>query len=207
MVTFLDTGLLGIFSLIFIFLLVYAAVWAVLVSRKPLGDNNGLYSIISISIAFLAIMSRPVIVLLETLIPWYTLLAIVFMMIIIAVSVFSEVKWIDVIKDPVAKTWIIILIGAVFVLGVAFTFGQAALEAGTGQQAPAQPIPAINPETGEVRDITTQPRPGVASNQGPGDFQSNFITTLVHPRVLGLLLIFLISLMIVFFLSRPAGGL
>ena len=195
MVTFLDTGLISIFSDIFMFLIVYAVVWGVLTSTKFFGDMPVVYAIISLVLAFFVLLSEPVKVFIVTVAPWLIALAVVFMMIVLCVSMFSrEVDWMKVLNNDVARTWIIILIFVVVIVGAAFSFGQAALDSGT---------PSQNPETGQVQTVVPQ---GPPSSTGTGNFEANFINTLFHPQVLGLMLIFGLGALIIFFLSKPASG-
>lgn len=193
MATFLDTGLLEIFSAIFMFLLVYSVLWGVLTFRKPFGENNGIYALISLAISFFVLLSAPVQQYIAFVAPWFLVLMIVFFLIITSFSLFAEVNWMDVLKNDTAKTWIMIFIGLILVLGLAFSFGQSALESGGT-------VPTQNPETQEVRPVA-QNQQGTTT----GSFEANLVNTLFHPKVLGLMLIFLLSTFIIFFLSAPSG--
>lgn len=212
MASFLDTGLLGTFSVIFTFLLVYAIVWGVLVSRKPIGDNNNLYAIISLAAAFFMVISTPARVFIEIVTPWFLTLGIVFFLIIISVSMFSEVKWNKVIENSLVQTWIIILIVIVLIGGLAQTFGQLALDTGAGERsAPANSIP-VTDEYGQVIDAAPSLQEASRRATGPGatssgNYDANLVNTLIHPKVLGMMLILILSSMIIYFLSKPAGGL
>lgn len=193
MATFLDTGLLEIFSAIFMFLLVYSVLWGVLTFRKPFGENNGIYALISLAISFFVLLSVPVQQYIAFVAPWFLVLMIVFFLIITSFSLFAEVNWMDVLKNDTAKTWIMIFVGLILVLGLAFSFGQSALESGGT-------VPTQNPETQEVRPVA-QNQQGTTT----GSFEANLVNTLFHPKVLGLMLIFLLSTFIIFFLSAPSG--
>lgn len=210
MASFLDTNLVGTFSLIFTFFLVYGVLWGLLVTRKPFGDNKGLYAIISLMVAFLVIISRPARSYIEFITPWMLVLAVAVFFIVIVFSMFAPVEWDKVVKNTTVHTWIIILIAIVLVGGLAYTFGQASLSAQTGE-VPANAYPVLD-EEGNVIDYSASgnlpPGPVVGGGTGvaTSDYSTNLVNTLVHPKVLGLALIFLLSCLVVFFLSKPAGG-
>lgn len=201
MASFLDTGLLSNFSVIFTFLLVYAVIWGALLTRKPFGkENNGVYAIIAVAGAFLAVLSPPVRAYIEFITPWFMVLAIAFFLIVICVSIFTEIKWIDVIKYGAVRTWISIFIFVILGAGAFSLFGQETLEA--GGNAPTNPMPVI----GENGQNTPTQFP-VGGSTATSNVEVNAVNTIVHPKVLGIMLIFGLSALIVYFLSQPAGGL
>jgi len=194
MATFLDTGLLELFSAIFMFLLVYSVLWGALTYRKPFGENSGIYALIALAVSFFVLLSAPVQQYIAFIAPWFLVLMIVFFLIITSVSLFADVNWMDVIKNDTAKTWIMIFIGLILIMGLAFSFGQSALESGGT-------VPAQNPETQEVSPVQVNNQEGTTS----GSFEANLVNTIFHPKVLGLMLIFLLSTFIIYFLSAPSG--
>ncbi|MBR9702399.1 hypothetical protein GOV10_00035 [Candidatus Woesearchaeota archaeon] len=209
MVSFLGTELLGAFSMLFTFLLVYGIVWGLLTFRKPFGDSKGLYSIVSLMMAFLVVISNTARMFIEFITPWFLALAIFCFLIIIVVSMFADVDWLKVISMSNVHTWIIILAMIILLAGLAYTFGQTALTAQTG--TPTPDVVPVYDENGDIvpGDVVYTdsglPMPGRVGPTSTGNFQTNLVNTIVHPKVLGLALIFLLSALVVYFLSKPAS--
>ncbi len=199
MATFLDTGLLEVFSAVFMFLLVYSIVWGILSKTKPFGDNTGVYSLIALALSFFVLLSAPARQYIAFVAPWFLVLTILFFLIIVSVSTFADVNWMKVLENDTARTWIIILVAVVALLGLAFSFGQGALESGGT-------VPVQNPETQEVRPVGPSGGQGPSGATASGDFEANLVNTIFHPKVLGLMLIFLLSTFVIYFLSRPSGN-
>ena len=75
MATFLDIGILENFSIVFVFLLIFTIVYAILEYSSPFGKGKkGLHGIISLAVAFLIIISKPAVLLVTYLTPWFIVL-------------------------------------------------------------------------------------------------------------------------------------
>jgi len=212
MATFLDTGILGIFSALFSFVLVFVVVWGILLARAPFGnDKKGLYSLIALMVAFLVVISPPARAFLEFISPWFVTFAIALFMIFIVFSVFGKVDGDKVIRDPSVHTWIIIVCALILVAGLAFVFGQGLLNFQGGDGAPVGDIQVMDGNGSYVPGQVVyssngMPLPGREGVVTSGSFQTNMVNTIVHPKVLGIGVIFLLSALIIYFLSKPAGG-
>ena len=198
------------FSIFFTFLFVYALLYGVLSWRKPFGDNKGIYAIISVMSSFLLVLSNPARLFINFITPWFLAFGIFIFLIILVVSIFAEVKWIDVVQHSTTMTWLSIMFAIILIAGLAYVFGQQALSAGYGG-GKVDPIPVLT-ENGSYAQgsyaysSTGEPLPG---RIGPttNDYGSNLVNTLFHPKVLGLLCVFILGAISVYFLSRPTGGL
>src|SRR5210317_1637529 len=73
MATFLETGLLDTFSIIFPALLVLIVSYAILAKFKILGDNMTINSLVAVALAFLTIISKEVTALISFMAPWFVL--------------------------------------------------------------------------------------------------------------------------------------
>ena len=74
MATFLDTGLLSYFSVIFPALLVFVIVYALLEKTKLLGENKAIHAIAAIAIALMLMLSRNIMNVINYMAPWFVLL-------------------------------------------------------------------------------------------------------------------------------------
>lgn len=198
--------------MLFTFLLVYGIVWGLLTFRKPFGDSKGLYAIVALMMAFLVVISSPARMFIEFITPWFLALAIFVFLIIIVVSMFAQVDWLKVIAMSNVHTWIIIFAMIILLAGLAYTFGQTALNAREGVSGtPTPDVVPVYDENGEITDggvIYTDsglPMPGRVATTSTGSYQTNLVNTIVHPKVLGIGLIFLLSALVVYFLSKPAS--
>lgn len=223
MASILDAGLVGLFSAIFVFLLVYTVVWGALTWRKPLGDNKGAYAMIALAVAFIMAAAPPARAFITFVAPWYVALALVIFFVLFITLLFGlspEKDFPSIIKHNVAKGWIIILGVVIAVAGMAFTFGQGLLggtpgavpDAGYvppggvqvigGNGAPYQEPGTIAPTPGGgYYPASPYPAAGTPGSTATPDFATNLINTLIHPKVLGLLITMFIAAIAVYFLS------
>ncbi|MBR9700501.1 hypothetical protein GOV11_01405 [Candidatus Woesearchaeota archaeon] len=198
MATLLDTGLADLFSFVLTFLLVYTVVYGVLSWRKWMGNQPGTYAIIAFSIAFMMTISPPARAFLQLVTPWYIALAMVIFFILFIASMFglsADKDFPNIIKDSRARNWIMIFSVLILLAGLAFTFGQTLLSGQPGGQQPTQPPP------GTVIGGDGSAPIGVGEPTNSQDFSSNLINTMIHPKVLGMILILLIASFSIYFLS------
>lgn len=185
MATFLDVGLLRYFNIIFPFLLVWALVFALLQKTKLVGsDRVGINAIIALAFAFMVSLSDAAVQIINFMIPWFTIAIIFFLLIILIFQIFGagEKDIFAYVQKDKGIGWIIIGI-VLIIAGAAFAnvFGQDLLsQAGSGETA-------VNVSSG-----------GVAS----ADFQRNIYTTLFHPKVLGIIVLFAIAIFAIALLSQ-----
>ena len=74
----LDLGVLNYFSVIFPALLIFVIVYALLEKTKMLGENRSLHAIAAISAAFLVMLSKDILEIINFGAPWF-ILVIVFL--------------------------------------------------------------------------------------------------------------------------------
>ena len=103
------------FSIFFTFLFVYALLYGVLSWRKPFGDNKGIYAIISVMSSFLLVLSNPARLFINFITPWFLAFGIFIFLIILVVSIFAEVKWIDVVQHSTTMTWLSIMFAIILI--------------------------------------------------------------------------------------------
>lgn len=206
MVSILDTGLASVFSSVVVFLLIYTVVWGVLRWKKWMGEQPGTYALIAFTIAFLFAIAPPARNFVMFVSPWFVALAMVAFFLLFITSMFGigSDKFPDIIKDSRARNWIVILSIVIIIAGLAYSFGQSLLEEQPGvapsprqnvpQQAGDQYGPGFTDSVGAIPI-------GQEGPTGTSDFSSNVVNTLVHPKVLGLIITLLIMSVAVYFLS------
>jgi len=182
-------GLLGQFSFIFVFLLVFAIVFGILSYINPFKDEKkGLYGIISFIIAILVSITTPAVSVIKDLTVWFFVLGLLVFLFLFVIGIFGlkEKDYISIIKSPQVHPWILIFAIVIVLFAVSHAFGQKLLEAGSG--TPGQGDGAV--------DVTTQP-----IGQGTS-FADQLLATLFNPKVLGLILIFLIGVFTITFMTK-----
>ena len=172
-----DIALLGQFSIIFPFLLAWVIVFGVLSYTKSFGDNKGIHSIIALCLAFLFVLSKDAVQVINFASPWFVLFFIFIIFVIMAFKVFgaTDSDIIGVMKNPEFRyisTIIAILSIIIIIASFSNVMGQRTLEEGT------------EAETLETSD---------SGSTATGDFSSNVMNTIFHPQVLGLLVILIIA--------------
>ncbi|MBI4440719.1 hypothetical protein HY639_00985 [Candidatus Woesearchaeota archaeon] len=174
MATFLDVSLVKGFSFIFPFLLVWTVLYATLEYRQFFGPRRELHAIIAFVTAMLVALTKPAVEVVSTMTPWFIVLLMVFMMMVLFFKFFGikdeqisgifssyEYSWVG--------WWIVIISLILFAASLGKVFFGAAVP--TGEQI-----------TGTVE--TT----GVT-----GIGEEAFLKTLFHPKVLGLIFLFIIA--------------
>ena len=220
MASILDAGVVGLFSGIFTFLLVYAFMWGVLSWRKPFGDKNtGVYAIIALMCAMLSSIVAPIRLFIGFIAPWYLAFALVIFFMLFLSSIFglsAEKDFPKIIADSKVYVWLIIIGVVIAVAGLAFTFGQTALEStnqvpsssgnngglavigsGNGYQPPGTVIQGGN----VYPSGNGYPTAGQPGSTATPDFQTNLINTMIHPKVLGLFVTLIVACLAIYFLS------
>jgi hypothetical protein len=186
MATILDIGLLNYFSVIFPFLLVYAAIVGLLGWLKFFGNNKLIHNIIAISLAFLFMLSTPLVKVVNMAVPWLILMFILLMFLLIAYK-FLGAKDEDIakvlLKDKTVVIWILIIFIIIMLGSVAkiyFTEGTAPISGEGG-------ISVSEEEIGKT---------GVSA----------FWSTLFNPQMLAVIMVLLIAVFAIMLLSAETKG-
>lgn len=114
MATFLDVTALESFSVIFVFLLIWVGGYAILLYTKVLGQNQFVSIIISLVVAFLAIMSPLATLIVKSILPF---VAVVLLLIIIVSSVSGMFGKFDVDALPGMKFIVITILVIALIVG------------------------------------------------------------------------------------------
>jgi len=197
MATFLDFSILGSFTSIFTFLLVFVVVFGLLDMFKMFGEGRrGIYAIIALCIGFIMIFSKGVVAVLQTFFPWFTLLILIVFLLIFASRMFGlsegDVKA-GFYNNPY-MTWILIFSAIILLFSLGAGFGQTTLEAGQGKNL-----------TSPQAAVTTTGANATAGATDTLSFSQNLYNTIFHPKVLGMILIMLVVILAMLFLTTREG--
>ncbi len=172
-------ALVDTFSFIFPFLLVLAVVFGLLNFIKLFGPNKAVNGIVAVVVALMVLFSPIVRNTINTMAPWFVLLFFFMIFVLIAFKIFGFSDS-DIMSTLTSESyryinfWVIALVIIIGFGSLFYTLGQSG---GVGT-------------TGAAANQTVNADGSVASpNQ-----ESAFWSTLVHPKVLGLILIFLIGM-------------
>ena len=180
MATPLDVGLINQFSIIFPFLLTFVIVYGSLLYTKSFGENKSLIGAIAVITSFVVIISPTIREMIDTMVPWFLL---VFIFIFFSLTIFKVFGATDsdvmgLLHTREGRTiviWFIIISIIIGVGSLSYVLGQKG-DTPFGYNADENVI-----ETGEAGDIGS-------SGQGA------FFKTLFHPKVLGMVVIFLVAM-------------
>lgn len=179
MATLFDLGLLEYFSSIFLFLFVLVVIYGILEVVKIVGENKGLNALIALCIAVFATFATKPRMIIQGIIPWFALLFIFGMFVMVAMRfIFGEsadAMFKQMLGGDTGAGWWI-LIGAGTILLVVFSS-------------------AVGPDLTPGMDNTTVIEGGGGSGStSTGNWQSNVLNTLYHPKILGTVVILVIAL-------------
>ncbi len=179
MATFLDLGLLQFFDVIFAVLLVFALLFAILQKTKAVGNSLGINATIAVAISFMVLLSSNLVKIIKFAVPWFALLIIFLILIILLFQIFGVTDVSSAVKDTTVQWTLIGLSIVIVVAAVGNVFGQQLLESGVGGQ----------------------PVEGAEAGVATGSFQQNIYATIFHPKVLGMVVLFVIAIFAVTLLS------
>ena len=178
MATFLDVSLIKSFDVIFPVILVWAVSFSALQYLKPLGNSVGLNAIISGVVGLMILLSDKAVQMINFMTPWFAVAIIFFLLLFLIFRMFGakDETFTAVLKQKEVY-WFVIGVGVViFGAGIADTFGQdLTSQAFTGDGTNPQ---ALNQSLG--------------GSSATADFDQNIAAIIFSPKVLGLMIIFLI---------------
>ncbi|RME53959.1 hypothetical protein D6783_00345 [Candidatus Woesearchaeota archaeon] len=214
---FQGPGLLSNFTPIFLFLFTFITIYGIQEYAKLFGEGrSGIRALIAFSAATLLISTQTGRLFLEFTIPWLLILGIVAFFILLLFRIFglSDNEFIAAAKDTTVITWLLIFVGVIALFGVGKAFSQTTTTSTTPDvfsehdnpstnnppnydELPPyqdQQLPAQQPQTAQTYDIARG-----------GRFAKTVATTFTHPKVLGLIVLILISVFAILFLTRPVS--
>lgn len=193
MATLLDMGFFSHFAPIFAFLLVFCIVFAILESKKILGDHRGINSLVAFCVASLFVLSGFAIRIVSLAAPYFVVLFIFVLFVVMSVTIFGFD--LDRIMKTVASPdynyilYFVVIFGLVIILIVlGQSFGQSLLSGPADAQAPAVNLSY----TGNVSSTN--------------NYEQNLWNTVFHPKVLGLIFVLIIASFAMRLLAQKTGA-
>jgi len=166
MASMLDIGLLDYFVPVFVFILIFVALYALLEKTGFFGKTKGLNAMIAFAIASLFIITPDLMGVIKIMTPWFTILF-VFIFMIILMFMFVGIKEESIMSafSERGTVWIVILISlVVFIYALTQVYGTQVQTIYAGEE-----VVEDSSITGQVGKI------------------------IFHPRVLGVLLLLMIA--------------
>ncbi|HJX05394.1 MAG TPA: hypothetical protein VJ461_01665 [Candidatus Nanoarchaeia archaeon] len=191
MTTLLQVDLLENFGVVFVVLLVFLILFGLLEYIKAFGEGKrGLHGMIALVVAFLFLVSKIATKIVSFMVPWFMVAAIFIFFLLFLVRIFGvgEGDMKKLIGDPNVYPWIIAISVLIIVFAFSSVFGQSLLESGGGTTT------STNYTAGGIDYGTT-------STATPS-FSTNMLNTLRHPKVMGLLFVFLVGMFALIFLTK-----
>ena len=222
--TFMDVSLFGHFSVIFVFLLVFVITYGFLSATKIFKaqtGEKGLYAIIALAISFLISMSSDALSVVINMTPWFTVLIIFMFLVFFVVRMWAGDDD-DMFKNLIKMStvyWILIIVFIlIFISALSSTYGQRMLDNNPQVQA----LPGgedVQMEDGTIMTVeeaqdagyeivaqtTTTTVSTPAGSTATTDFSGNVMATIIHPKVLGMLLFMVISFFMIIFIARSGN--
>jgi hypothetical protein len=198
MATPLDMSLLQSFSGLFLFIMVYAVVYAVLGLTKVLGeDKKTINAIVALCFAIFISFSAKPNQIISTMIPWVAMVIVLIMFLLLAMRfMFGAKEGDDVLISVLgggakssAGWWVFVAIMGIFLVALSSSVG-----------------PEVTPGSNTTTTTTTTTSDSTtvdttAGSTETGNWQTNVLNTIYHPKVLGMLLILAIALAAIKMLS------
>lgn len=224
MATFLDVSVLQHFSTLFVFLLVFVVVYGFLLMSKIFAKGNeeiagsrGLYAIIALTAAFFVSVSGGAAAVVSTMTPWFGVFIIFLFLIFFAFKMFGvdETQFQNVVKMKEVYWSILVVAILIVIASFSSSFGQNLLndnsEIVTNPGAPntvvMQENNGVTPNQSTtsnrltMTDINIQERQTEQGSTATSDFGSNVLNTIIHPKVLGMLLLLFIAFFAIIFMT------
>lgn len=180
----IELGFLAYFSPIFVFILVFVVVYAMMQFTKFMGENKILHSLIALFIAIIFLFSTAASTVILFIAPWFTVFFIFLIFMIMAYKLFGATD--DQIKTVISK-W---HAGQYFIATIAIIIMLFGLGAGLGQKLLTYTSEEATTE--ETTAIDTVGAIGEGST-ATTSYSQNLAATIFNPKVLGMILILAIA--------------
>lgn len=208
MATFLDISGLSFFSSIFTFLLVFIVVYALLSWAKILGSNSGIHALIALSLAVLFMFSKDAISLVNYVVPWFTIMFIAILLILMAYALFNPGANIFSLlveggRHTTVIYWIVSMAVVIMLLGLGNTYGQKVGPYLNGDGANAVDY-SLSGENGTNIISGASDNFRGTGQVDTGDYTTNLGATIFHPKMLGIMFILLLGAFTILLITRAS---
>ncbi len=187
MATLFDISLLQTFDIVFAAVLIFAIVFALLRKTGALGASLGVDAVVAAAAAFLVIISEKAVEVINFMIPWFVVAFLFIMLLLLVYQIFGvgEKDIANYLRNDRGLGWLLFGVGIIiFIAALGNSLGQTFLEEGSGGNA-----------------TSISGAGGVATD----NFQTNVVSTLRHPKVIGMMIIFTIMVFAIGLLTGPSA--
>jgi hypothetical protein len=205
MATFLDIGLFSHFGPVFIVLVVFLLLFGMLEYIKVFGEGKrGLHALISMVIALMFLIYKVPSLMISMMVPWFVVFIIFIFFALLMVRMFAhgEADIKKLLGDPNVYPFLIIILVLILFLALGNAFGQSLLSAGSGGQTTT-----VNSSTGGYTGSGLDSTSLDTTSTATPSFTTNLLNTLRHPKVLGLLFVFLVGAFTLLLLTKTPSSL
>lgn len=197
MAAILDVAFLNQFSSIFVVLFVMVTVYAVLMFKGIFGGNKGIAALAAFSIGFIFLLAPNVVEIFKLAVPWFLLglFFIVFVIILLGSLGIDSGVWGIMASNKQQNVVTIIIIYFVFV--ILFSAGHVM----------GQDVGPYLENGGNVDDNSISRATSLARGDGSvssGSFQENLGATIFHPKILGVILIIVVSVFSAWWIGKTS---
>jgi hypothetical protein len=179
MASLLDISLLEHFSDVFVLLFIFTAVYAILMFKQPFGNQKGLNAMMAFAISMVFIFSKDAIAIIKDTVPWFVLMMIVLMMVLLGTKSFGAELLPSLTKNM--SVWLFVIGIIILLINIGGRYGQ--------QAGPFLSNSSVDPDNVVA---------GGSGDVGSGDYSQNFGATIFHPKVLAMIMFLLIALFATF---------
>ncbi|MBW2981772.1 hypothetical protein KY343_02720 [Candidatus Woesearchaeota archaeon] len=187
MATFLETGLLNYFSIIFPALLVFVLVFALLQKIKILGDNKTINALVAIALGFIVLLSESILSIINFAAPWFVVFFIFMVLLLVVFKLMgaSDENIASVVRSDKVVQWAIIAISVIIIASaLGNVYGQKLL-----------------PFTTEEVNVTEN---GEVTSTATTSYSTNVAAVLFNPKVLGLVFLLLVAAFTIALITKEA---
>jgi hypothetical protein len=180
-------------------MLMFVGGWGMLMLVDPFKEKGrSFYGILSFLLAVMVVLSRKAVSVILVATPWLMLLILIAFFFLF----FAKMLGGPGVQIPIGEGkvygWLIFFVAVIILFAIGNSFGQDLLNAQVPEQpATISPVPVIA-ENGTVIGTATPQFDTVASN----DFGKNLTLTLFHPKILGILFLFLLGTLTILLLNQ-----
>ena len=216
----MDVSLLAHFGTIFLFLLVFVIIYSLLLSVKifkGVEGSNGVYAVIALATAFFIAAFKPAAMMIMAMVPWFGALAIFIFLLMFIFRMFDskdEDLFSNALKEKSVFWTILVISIIILVAGLSSSFGQNMLERQVGgtvdvsdnSQVVVDSIDTVEDEyiqsnNNDYNNANINYKSGTQGATATGDFGTNLLMTIVHPKVMGFLLIMIIGVLTIMMMA------
>lgn len=190
MAAVLDISILNSFTIVFIFLLVFIGVWGVMTWVDPFkGKGSSIYGLIAFLLAVLVALSRNVVSFILTATPWVLVLGLVAFFFIFFAKMFGvgDASIASAFGGHIG--WFIFFIALIILFSLGAAFGPGLLSASVPTSTPTDAN-----ATGGID--------GTTGSTASGDFGTNLVFTLFHPKIIGVLFLCILGTLTILLVAK-----